>query len=76
VLQEDVFKVAFKDETRPLVSFGGGVAVLLAKHLALDVGYRFSYVFITKDYLQDTSSPHQHTGVPVNRFYFGGGFVF
>lgn len=76
VLQDAVFNTAFENRTRPLVSVGGGVVVLAAKHFMVDAGYRFTRIFIDKEYLQDTESPHQHAGINVNRFYLGVGFVF
>lgn len=67
---------AFREETRPMVSTGAGLAVTV-KHVTVDFGYKYSGIFITSDYLQDLQgSPHNHTRINTHRFYAGAGFAF
>jgi len=66
----------FRNENRPIASIGGGVSVTVAQHVAVDLGYKYSRIFIQKDYLQSPDSPHQHNRVDVHRVYFGLGYAF
>jgi opacity protein-like surface antigen len=77
VMGDELIKKTFREETRPMVSVGGGVAVKVARYLTLDGGYRYSGVFIKTDYLQDYEvSPHKHDRINTHRFYAGAGFIF
>ena len=66
----------FRNENRPMASVGGGLSITVARHVAFDVGYKYSEIFIKKDYLQDPESPHQHHRIDVHRMYFGVGYAF
>ena len=59
----------------------------VARHLAVDIGYKYSRIFIKEDYLQLPAagsaidswlppSPHQHNKIDVHRLYFGAGYAF
>jgi opacity protein-like surface antigen len=66
----------FRNENRPMASVGGGFSITVVRHVAFDMGYKYSEIFITKDYLQAEDSPHQHHRIDVHRFYFGAGYAF
>ena len=76
----------FKDTTRPLASVGGGLVLTVARHFTLDVGYRYSRVFVKTDFVQSPSStnnymdlptsPHQHNRLDVHRVIVGAGYAF
>lgn len=66
----------FRNENRPMASVGGGLSITVARHVALDMGYKYSEIFIKKDYLQAEDSPHQHHRIDVHRMYFGVGYAF
>lgn len=68
----------FREDTRPMASVGGGVSVTVVRHLAFDFGYRYSAIFIQRDYLQGPSdfSPHTHNRIDVHRVYAGVGVTF
>lgn len=75
--------IDFREETRPMASLAGGVAFTVAKHLAFDLGYRYSTIFIHSDYLQHTAlvrqnidSPTTHTRLDTHRVYAGVGWAF
>lgn len=77
VLQDQVVKTMFREDTRPMASVGGGVALNIARHLTVDVGYKYSAIFIARDYLQDfTSSPHSHNRIDTHRVFTGFGVTF
>ena len=78
LMQEPDFNTSFKAETRPMVTGGAGVTFAVARHLTVDLGYKYSRIFIDKTYLQAPAgfSPHQHDGVDVHRFIMGAGFAF
>jgi opacity protein-like surface antigen len=68
---------ALREETRPMASAGAGLAVLVARHLTFDFGYKYSGIFIQRDYLQDVAgSPHDHKRIDMHRFYAGAGVAF
>ena len=68
---------ALREETRPMAGIGAGVAFIVARHVTFDVGYRFSGIFISTDYLQDLQgSPDSHTRIDTHRFYAAAGFIF
>lgn len=76
-----VFTSTFREETRPMATVGGGVVFTVAQHLYLDLGYRYSGIFIKTDYLQAGGlatgiSPHDHTRIDVHRAYAGVGVTF
>ena len=68
----------FREDTRPMASFGGGVTVDVLRHLTLDIGYRYSGIFIKTDYQQlpVPVSPHSHTRIDTHRLFAGAGFRF
>lgn len=76
VLEDDAMKTAFADQTRPLASIGGGVKMTVNRHLVADIAYRYSRIFISQDYLQDTESPTHHSGININRVFAGIGYQF
>jgi opacity protein-like surface antigen len=77
ITANELIKKTFREETRPMASVGGGVAVNLARHFTVDAGYRYSGIFIKTDYLQDWQvSPHSHDRINTHRFYAGAGFTF
>ncbi|MGE5244215.1 MAG: outer membrane beta-barrel protein [Betaproteobacteria bacterium] len=76
VMQEQVFQTSFKTANRPIASAGAGVSVEVVRHVVLDVGYKYSRIFIQQDYLQDPASPTKHNGVNVHRVYVGAGYSF
>jgi opacity protein-like surface antigen len=69
-------RTALRDENRPVVGIGGGITMAVARHFTVDVGYKYSRIFIPEDYLQDDVSPHQHSGINVHRLQLGLGFTF
>jgi opacity protein-like surface antigen len=76
-MQQEPLKTAFRNETRPMATVGGGLAVTVARHVTFDVGYLFSGIFINTDYLQDFEvSPHSHSQIYTHRGYVGAGFRF
>jgi opacity protein-like surface antigen len=76
VMTEPVFAKAFEKQTRPIATAGAGVAVEVVKHFTVQLGYRYSRVFVDKNYLQDIDSPHAHNGINLHRGYAGMGFAF
>jgi len=76
LLTEPVFAKAFEKQTRPMATLGAGIAVDVVKHFTVQFGYRYSRVFVDKNYLQDTESPHAHNGINLHRGYVGMGFAF
>ena len=56
----------------------GGVTVDVLRHLTLDIGYRYSGIFIKTDYQQlpVPVSPHSHTRIDTHRLFAGAGFRF
>jgi opacity protein-like surface antigen len=66
----------FRNENRPMASAGAGFLVTVARHVAIDMGYKYSSIFIKKDYLQAEDSPHKHNRIDVHRLYFGAGYAF
>lgn len=68
---------AFREDTRPMVGVGAGVAFVMAQHLTFDVGYKYSGIFIQTDYLQDRQgSPDSHTRIDTHRLFAGVGVAF
>lgn len=68
---------AFREDTRPMASIGGGVTFDVVKHVTFDIGYKYSGIFIKTDYLQDLeASPHSHTRIDTHRVFAGAGFRF
>jgi opacity protein-like surface antigen len=55
---------------------GGGITVNLVNHVKVDVGYKYSPIFVKTNYLQAPESPHQHKNVNVHRLQFGLGYTF
>jgi opacity protein-like surface antigen len=76
LMQDAEFNTAFKTENRPMVSGGAGVTTSFARHFTVDIGYKYSRIFIDTTYLQDPTSPHQHDAVDVHRVIVGAGFTF
>jgi opacity protein-like surface antigen len=77
VMVEPYMQTVFRDETRPVATVGGGVAVTVARHVTVDTGYMFSGIFIDEDYLQDYEvSPHSHSQIYTHRVHVGLGFSF
>jgi opacity protein-like surface antigen len=67
----------FREETRPMATFGGGVTAVLMRHVQVDVGYKYSGIFIKSDFAQDyQTSPHKHDRIDTHRVYGGIGLVF
>jgi opacity protein-like surface antigen len=67
----------FREDTRPMASVGGGVVFNVVKHLAVDVGYKYSGIFIKTDYLQlNGISAHDHDRISTHRVYTGVGVTF
>ena len=67
----------FREETRPMATLGGGVTATLSRHVQVDVGYKYSGIFIKTDYLQDYNvSPHSHARIDTHRVYAGLGLTF
>jgi opacity protein-like surface antigen len=66
----------FRTENRPLAAVGAGVTATVARHIKIDLGYKYSRIFVNTDYLQSPDSPHQHKNVHVHRVQFGLGYVF
>ena len=75
-LQDADMKHIFKTDNRPVAAVGAGVATMIAKHVKVDVGYKYSRIFVNTDYLQSPDSPHQHKHVDVHRVQFGLGYAF
>jgi opacity protein-like surface antigen len=75
-LQDANMKNIFRTDNRPVAALGAGVATTLAKHVKVDVGYKYSRIFVNTDYLQSPDSPHQHKHVDVHRVQFGVGYAF
>jgi opacity protein-like surface antigen len=74
---DPVASTAFREATRPMASLGGGLTFDVARHVMLDIGYRYSGIFIETDYLQDyESSPHSHKRIDTHRVFAGAGFTF
>ncbi|MEZ5290058.1 MAG: outer membrane beta-barrel protein [Vicinamibacterales bacterium] len=68
---------SFREETRPMATVGGGVTTAVTDHVQVDLGYKFSSIFIKKGYLQDfEGSPHSHNRIDTHRFYAGLGLTF
>jgi opacity protein-like surface antigen len=78
VLQDAELNATFKTENRPMVTGGAGLTFAVVRHLTVDLGYKYSRIFIDKVYLQAPAgfSPHQHDGIDVHRFILGAGFTF
>jgi opacity protein-like surface antigen len=76
LLQEPDIQKVFATMNRPLASVGGGISFTPTRHLLLDVGYKYSRIFIPTTYLQIPTSPHQHDGINVHRLYAGAGYLF
>jgi opacity protein-like surface antigen len=73
----EVVSNTFREDTRPTASVGGGIAMTVARHLTFDLGYRYSPIFIERDYLQDYEvSPHSHNRIDTHKVYAGVGFAF
>ena len=73
----NVVSTAFREETRPMASLGGGVTFEVVKHVTFDVGYKYSGIYIKTDYLQDYEvSPHNHKRIDTHRIFAGAGFTF
>lgn len=68
----------FREDTRPMAAVGGGLSVTVVRHLTFDLGYRYSAIFVERDYLQGTGdfSPHSHNRIDVHRVYAGVGVTF
>lgn len=65
----------FHEDTRPMAGLTTGVAIT-AGHVMFDVGYKYSAIFVASDYLQDPTSPHNHTTINMHQFTGGVGFRF
>jgi opacity protein-like surface antigen len=77
MVSEQPFQSAFRENTRPMASIGGGVAVTVGRYVTFDIGYKFSSIFIQTDYLQDlATSPDSHKRIDTHRAYAGLGFAF
>jgi opacity protein-like surface antigen len=75
--EDPTIRKAFREETRPMATLGGGVTAKVADHVLVDVGYKYSGIFIKTDYLQDVEgSPHSHKRIDTHRVYVGLGLTF
>jgi opacity protein-like surface antigen len=75
--EDELIQSTFREDTRPTVAVGGGVAADLTRNVTVDVGYEFSGIFIDTDYLQDFEvSPHSHSRLYNHRVLFGLGLKF
>ena len=76
-MQQELVATTFREETRPMATVGGGIAVVLARHFTVDLGYKYSATFINTDYLQDyETSPHSHSRIDTHKVFAGAGIVF
>lgn len=76
-MTEPAIKAAFKEETRPMATLGAGVTAKVSDHVLVDLGYKYSGIFIKKTFLQDLEgSPHSHTRIDTHRLYAGLGLTF
>lgn len=67
----------FREETRPMGTVGGGISAQLTDHVLVDLGYKYSAIFIKKNFLQDyEASPHAHSRIDTHRLYAGIGLTF
>lgn len=74
---ESPVKTAFREDTRPMATAGAGVTARLNDHVLVDVGYKYSTIFIKKNFLQDfEASPHAHDRLDTHRVYLGLGLTF
>lgn len=77
VMQAPYVQEAFREETRPMATFGAGVTARVVRYLQLDFGYKYSGIFIDENFLQDYEvSPHAHSRIDTHRFYAGFGLAF
>lgn len=75
-LQDPNMANMFKTDNRPLATVGAGITVNMVRHVKVDIGYKYSRIFVNTDYLQSPDSPHQHKNVDVHRLQLGLGFTF
>jgi opacity protein-like surface antigen len=76
-MKDALISNTFREETRPMATVGGGLAVVLARHLTVDFGYKYSAIFIDRNYLQDYEvSPHSHNRIDTHKMYVGAGVAF
>lgn len=74
---ESIAKTAFREETRPMGTVGAGVTARVNDHVQVDLGYKYSAIFIKRNFLQDfETSPHSHNRIDTHRVYAGLGFTF
>jgi opacity protein-like surface antigen len=67
----------FREETRPMATVGTGVVFTVVRHLTFDIGYKYSGIFVNKDYMQlNGISPHNHDMINTHRIYTGVGVTF